>query len=244
MGELARHAGVVEPRPFVTPAGERYLAELRQSPGASQRALLARSSTSRSELDTARRDPAFKEQEKAIRGAHQQALREAIAAAEQERAAAGLSLADFDPSISPPLAAWLAAYRETDDRLEAVRKANAAGHSLTWADVKKALAENEPFRKRFLEQWEEGVVEAEDKGLRKKARSGGFQAAKLVLEAEMPGKYGPKLAVKHQHEGVVRLELGHAPAIEAVKEDFLTRYRLPALEKPPEDIVDAEVISS
>lgn len=219
----------------------RYLAELAASPGAAPRALVHRLELKSGQLDTLRRDPEFRQQEKALRAAHQAAVRAQVAQVAEKTAATALLPEELDPEISPALQAWLTAYAKTDDRIESVRLVRDAGLELCWRDVQEALRSNTTFCRRFSDLWTEGVIEAEDKGIRKKARGGGFQAAKLVVTAEMPEKYGERLKVDHNHRGTVRIEVGHRHLIEAEKAPggFLERYRLPA---GPPDIIDAEVV--
>jgi hypothetical protein len=221
----------------------RYLAELKASPGAAPRILAARAGLSRGQLDHFRRDRAFKDEETAIKVAHQAVVRERVTAETSTTAAAELLPPELDPDISPALQAWLTAYAKTDDRLDSVRLVRETGLEISWRDVQEALRSNKAFCARYSDLWAEGVIEAEDKGVRKKAREGGFQAAKLVVAAEMPEKYGDRLKVDHTHSGTIRVEHGHRHLIEEAKAPggFLDRYRLPAL-APPDDVVDAEVV--
>jgi hypothetical protein len=79
--------------------------------------------------------------------------------------------------ITPALQAWLSAFEEKDDRIEACK---AAG--LKWRDVKAALADSREFRALYDDIMEEREVQMVDQ-FGKAGREGNAAAAKNYLNA-------------------------------------------------------------
>lgn len=101
---------------------------------------------------------------------------------------------------------FLAYYRETcqspegDDRLASCREA-----CCTWADVEKWIEQDENFKRRYNEIWQEGFVQFQDRN-RAKARKGSSSALRMELIAEAPERYGNRLRIDANVNG--KLQVG------------------------------------
>lgn len=150
---------------------------------------------------------------------------------------------DLEPDLPWHLERFLALYRETRGRVETVCRMREEGFETTWADVLEAMAEFPNFRRVFGEILDEDVMEVED-AVRAQARGGKLQAARMVLQAEMPNKYGNRVRVDVNHTHQLLPE--HRAMVDGIKRDYIAppKPRRELAATPEQDIVEAEYVAA
>lgn len=129
---------------------------------------------------------------------------------------------DLEADLPPHLELFLEIFRETRKRVATVRiMREVHGYDTTWAEVMEAMAEYPNFRRVFGELFDEDVAEVEDE-VRELAKTD-LRAARIVLQAERPEKYGRRVSVdvKHTH----RLEPQHRQLVEGIKREYIAAPR-------------------
>jgi hypothetical protein len=176
------------------------------------------------------------EREAEIRARHR-ALRRQAAMDAAETARQGEISLEVEDDLPWHLERFLALYRETRSRIETVKRMQGEGFETTWTDVTQAMREYPNFARVFGELFDEDLVEVED-GVRAAARGGKLQAARMVLQAEMPAKYGNRVQVNVDHTH--RLAPEHRTLVESIKRDHIAAPRPAKL--LPEPIEEAVVV--
>lgn len=146
-----------------------------------------------------------------------------------------------EEDLPPALERYLEVYRETDDRLAAVRQMQTEGIAVELDDILQAMQQYPAFDRAMQRQWREGNVEAEDK-LRGKARGGKDAALRMYLQGNMAEKYGTRVKVDVD----VRHQLNDADRelVESVKAQIEPPKRKISPDCPLGDIVEGEVLST
>lgn len=124
-----------------------------------------------------------------------------------------MSVAVEDLSLDGIEEAWINAYEETYDRIEAC---NAVG--IKWFKIRKMLNERPAFMRRFRGVFEELVIRNEDM-LAVKGASGDTPSARTFLKAHRPETYGSKVTVNTNHTHYL-----DATSVEATKNAWLKQF--------------------